>query len=193
MLPLYCRPREVSQACRNGTAVFDYGHGGRGRLDSQFPAIRQDAKIFWHAVFENKWRVQAERKRMGNRTNSLVNLISAVRFFPAYFGTCPYSSPEQRSYPCHTTEPLTSREIPVPLGTLSIARGVYLGDERTLMPEHLVQRIPAPRQPKAQRGASVIELVIVLAVASIMAAMSVPLIENTTRTMRLNAAVSAVT
>src|SRR5882762_6915878 len=137
--------------------------------------------------------MRTERKRMGNKTNSMGNRISAVRFVRAYFRTCPYSSPEQPSYPCHTTEPLASREIAVPLCTLSIARGAYLGDERTLMPEHLVQRIPAPRRRKAQRGASVIELVIVLAVPPIMAAMSAPLIQNTTRTMRLNAAVSAVT
>jgi len=45
---------------------------------------------------------------------------------------------------------------------------------------------------RLQRGASILELVIVMAVASIMAAIAVPLVSNLQRTMRLNAAVSAV-
>jgi prepilin-type N-terminal cleavage/methylation domain-containing protein len=51
----------------------------------------------------------------------------------------------------------------------------------------------APRFRKAQRGASLIELVIVLAVASVMAAIAVPMVSNLQRTLRLSAAVSAVT
>ncbi len=73
---------------------------------------------------------------------------------------------------------------------------VYRGDERIFMlqrPTSTAAFSSLPRYRTLQRGASVIELVIVLAVASIMAAMAVPLVQNTTRTMRLNAAVSAVT
>jgi len=50
----------------------------------------------------------------------------------------------------------------------------------------------SPGSRKFQRGASILELVIVMAVASIMAAIAVPLVSNLQRTMRLNAAVSAV-
>ena len=45
---------------------------------------------------------------------------------------------------------------------------------------------------RLQRGASILELVIVMAVASIMAAIAVPLVWNLQRTLRLSAAVSAV-
>lgn len=51
----------------------------------------------------------------------------------------------------------------------------------------------SPRVQRSNRGFSLVELVTVVAVGLIMAAISVPLIQNITKTMRLNAAVSAVT
>ena len=60
-------------------------------------------------------------------------------------------------------------------------------------PAYIARLSSAPPSCKAQRGASILELVITLAVASIMAAMAVPLVQNITRTLRLNAAVNAVT
>ncbi len=49
------------------------------------------------------------------------------------------------------------------------------------------------RRKTAQRGFSILELVTVVAVGLILAAIALPLVQNITRTLRLNAAVSAVT
>jgi Tfp pilus assembly protein FimT len=71
-----------------------------------------------------------------------------------------------------------------------------MGDAITLMRQCPTTSAPfsfSPHFRKCQRGASILELVITMAVASIMAAISVPMIQNTTRALRLNAAVSAVT
>ncbi|HET9804547.1 MAG TPA: prepilin-type N-terminal cleavage/methylation domain-containing protein [Candidatus Acidoferrum sp.] len=54
-------------------------------------------------------------------------------------------------------------------------------------------QLRSPRATRSNRGFSLIEMVMVVAVGLVLAAISVPVIQSVTRTMRLNAAVSAVT
>ena len=64
------------------------------------------------------------------------------------------------------------------------------------MPFSPAQRVPRVLLPRARRstgGFSLLEMVTVVAVGLIMAAISVPIIQSTVKNMRLNAATSAVT
>ena len=100
----------------------------------------------------------------------------------------------QLAFACTTTGP-TLNCFPAPLRSINQNTGSVClrpaGGELPAM-KKLTPGRPFTA-PRSSRGFSVLELVTVVAVGLILAAIAAPLIQSTTRVMRLNAAVSAVT